>query len=423
MAFGIHHVWIDSLCIIQDSSEDWEHECSRMCGAYSQSIFTIAATDSPNGTVGFLHPYEDPAKRQIALSCSGFSSSDNDSISNHSPSDIIIEQHRDLLHSDLFRDRPLLESRGWCFQERLLSTRYLSFRKDAMEWKCNSSRLTEEDYFPARIGSYYDSVQKKDLFTFTSLEDLYQYWSHMIRTYGDCEFTHQSDRLPALSGLAQYFSRTLSTLYKLDDVYLAGHWKGAFPGTLGWRQSQDQIEVVPSLANHLYGPSWSCVSRAYSVEWPFNVPTASIEPLAKLESYKIKPKRLDPFGTLSTGLLTLTSPLIGIIIGKEPYKSTYGQHPKKTGLSTTVYLDNVPEYNGEDRSEPERNAFAMALEQKRREYFNDRFFWYGLVLEEVSGANSGNRTFNRIGYLELYGDNQTIGEWLDDAEKATVDLI
>jgi len=31
---GIRYLWIDSLCIIQDSVEDWELECSKMGRVY-----------------------------------------------------------------------------------------------------------------------------------------------------------------------------------------------------------------------------------------------------------------------------------------------------------------------------------------------------------------------------------------------------
>ncbi|KAK4449846.1 hypothetical protein QBC34DRAFT_448567 [Podospora aff. communis PSN243] len=42
----IEFVWIDSLCIIQDSFDDWKSESLRMGGYYQQSRFTVAATAS-----------------------------------------------------------------------------------------------------------------------------------------------------------------------------------------------------------------------------------------------------------------------------------------------------------------------------------------------------------------------------------------
>ena len=48
----IEYIWIDSLCIIQDSREDWQYECSRMEWVYALSrcnITATAATDDDGG--------------------------------------------------------------------------------------------------------------------------------------------------------------------------------------------------------------------------------------------------------------------------------------------------------------------------------------------------------------------------------------
>lgn len=40
---GIRYVWIDSLCIIQDSSEDWKREAQMMHKVYKNAEVTIVA--------------------------------------------------------------------------------------------------------------------------------------------------------------------------------------------------------------------------------------------------------------------------------------------------------------------------------------------------------------------------------------------
>jgi hypothetical protein len=45
---GIDYLWIDSLCIIQDSQQDWTNESTRMADIYGNSFLTIAASRSPN---------------------------------------------------------------------------------------------------------------------------------------------------------------------------------------------------------------------------------------------------------------------------------------------------------------------------------------------------------------------------------------
>lgn len=54
---GIRYLWVDALCIIQDSvdDQDWSHEASIMGDVYANSYITLAATTSPNSAGGLLH--------------------------------------------------------------------------------------------------------------------------------------------------------------------------------------------------------------------------------------------------------------------------------------------------------------------------------------------------------------------------------
>ena len=45
---GANLLWIDSLCIVQNSYEDWEQECPRMASIYANALVTIAAADAPD---------------------------------------------------------------------------------------------------------------------------------------------------------------------------------------------------------------------------------------------------------------------------------------------------------------------------------------------------------------------------------------
>ena len=43
-ALGIRYLWIDSLCIVQDSSANWQREAAMMAEVYANSVCNIAAT-------------------------------------------------------------------------------------------------------------------------------------------------------------------------------------------------------------------------------------------------------------------------------------------------------------------------------------------------------------------------------------------
>ncbi|KAI8966415.1 heterokaryon incompatibility protein-domain-containing protein [Daldinia sp. FL1419] len=59
--FSIRYIWIDALCIIQDSKEDWEAEAPTMGYVYSNSVCNVAAVMSEAPDRGLSRP-RDPDK-------------------------------------------------------------------------------------------------------------------------------------------------------------------------------------------------------------------------------------------------------------------------------------------------------------------------------------------------------------------------
>lgn len=51
---GIDYLWIDALCIIQDSEEDWAAESAAMGLVYRNGVCNIAATGFLDGTNGLF---------------------------------------------------------------------------------------------------------------------------------------------------------------------------------------------------------------------------------------------------------------------------------------------------------------------------------------------------------------------------------
>jgi hypothetical protein len=51
---GLRYLWIDSLCIIQDSHEDWVHESAHMATVYENAYVTISADAAKDSFQGFL---------------------------------------------------------------------------------------------------------------------------------------------------------------------------------------------------------------------------------------------------------------------------------------------------------------------------------------------------------------------------------
>jgi len=53
---GCRCLWIDSLCIVQDSAEDWQRESAKMRHVYRASLVTISALFATSSEAGILGP-------------------------------------------------------------------------------------------------------------------------------------------------------------------------------------------------------------------------------------------------------------------------------------------------------------------------------------------------------------------------------
>lgn len=117
----VQYLWIDSLCIIQGNSEDWEKESRKMEGIFSSAYCTIAATSAKNSDEGFL-PF--PKKKAVRIG-EIFRSSVYACIAEKSFKQAVDESG-------------LLNTRGWVLQERALSRRTIHFTGSQIFWECGS---------------------------------------------------------------------------------------------------------------------------------------------------------------------------------------------------------------------------------------------------------------------------------------------
>ena len=69
-ALGFQYIWIDSLCILQDDTEDWKQESRSMHAVYKNAICNISASGFSDGVEGFLSTKRriDPVPVNVPLS-------------------------------------------------------------------------------------------------------------------------------------------------------------------------------------------------------------------------------------------------------------------------------------------------------------------------------------------------------------------
>ena len=114
---GANFLWIDSLCILQDSVGDWQQEASLMADVYRGSLCNIAATAASNAYAGCLY------KRRSLLKPCIVKTMWNDGFN-----DEYIIYDTDLWRS-AFESDPLRQ-RAWVIQELLLSPRIIHLRRN-----------------------------------------------------------------------------------------------------------------------------------------------------------------------------------------------------------------------------------------------------------------------------------------------------
>lgn len=116
---GIPYLWIDSLCIIQDSSDDWDAESQLMEQVYSSAYATIAASCARGTNDGFLKPRVE--RQSVTLT--------KDDGSTYYLCDVIDNFQADVEQGELSK-------RAWVLQERALSRRTIYFTEKQTYWEC-----------------------------------------------------------------------------------------------------------------------------------------------------------------------------------------------------------------------------------------------------------------------------------------------
>ncbi|RSM20689.1 hypothetical protein CDV31_000376 [Fusarium ambrosium] len=246
---GIRYIWIDSLCIIQDSKKDWLKESSNMGKVYEYSFCNIAAT-SASSVQGGLYSWRDShliTPHTTRINWKGHEG-----------------EYIFFLDSHWFESisRAHLNGRGWVFQERLLSPRTLHFSSQLF-WECRTLKACEtypcglpsepsilgddvDQTFPGSTKDWRDGLER----------DGFGYWELLMQMFCRCYLTKESDRLAAIAGIASQAQPLL------NDEYLAGLWKSQLPHVLLWKLQNmvGQEDLIVTRPTKYRGPSWTWAS-------------------------------------------------------------------------------------------------------------------------------------------------------------------
>ena len=282
---GIHYLWIDALCIIQDSEHDWQVQSNVMGDIYAGSYCNIAAMNESNHD-GFLR------ERRIEI-IEPFLIRDPETPSSCTK---FVIGYDDFWCNNLL-SAPL-HNRAWVLQERQLSPRTVHFGEQIF-WECREHKACEaypygipEEFSNQRTKAWRQGEQvfnpksrlpqrswlaafsaffwqQKSVAKLFPQREAYEYWSIAVEAYMQGELSYARDKSVAIQGLANRVRATTG------ERYLAGLWDGPdLAHSLLWYvPAREQANGWSSVKYPPFGmkgsraPSWSWASVDAIIDW------------------------------------------------------------------------------------------------------------------------------------------------------------
>ena len=252
---GERYLWVDALCILQDDQDDLAEQIPVMGQIYARSLVTIMAAASIDSNSGL------PGVSTQARSAQRISKPLNGGVLLRTcrPKDILrLEPKWEDVSSSKQKDylkNSKWDTRGWTFQEKVLSRRCLFFMQEQVYWECQCASWCEETCLETD-SEYRFSWEIPSLNFFSDREfpvgkkmageDVIWAFSRLIEEYTSRTLTYKEDTYRAFSGL----------VHILEDLtgarFLQGLHVSEFSRSLCWHNGESS-----SLRSGNDFPTWS----------------------------------------------------------------------------------------------------------------------------------------------------------------------
>lgn len=332
-ALGYEYIWIDSLCIMQDSREDWHAQSAVMADVYKFAWLNIAALTSISDYDGFVNENRDPRfEFGFRAPFASILGREKNEI-NSSGQKCVLLRGKAKLHwasKGYIGQTEPLTTRAWVYQERALARRTLDFTQNRLRWSCDEFRGDECD-----IADRSDKPDARDLRWILheatriaksagrSSQDavlanqiepmLYKFdmlWHGCVVTYSACQLTKHSDKLIAISSVARELAGAGTSKY----TYLAGLWDVNLVFQLAWitvigrkTPPRKRIGVEGYVA-----PSWSWASIEALVQPCFISSPPGTIALADVLASKVELETDFEYGSVKAGWIRMRGRLNGV---------------------------------------------------------------------------------------------------------------
>ncbi|KAI1169790.1 hypothetical protein F4777DRAFT_169353 [Nemania sp. FL0916] len=416
---GVEYIWIDSLCILQSfdgitsdelqkTKEDFAKETSVMARTYQDSLFTISADLSTHMDSGIFSKTNVDFQRIEVTD-------DNNNV-------FPLYFRRPVTHWD--EPIPDIETRGWTYQEFSLPQRVLHFGLLDIEWRCRERHTCECEDLDRSKGSYNQwhhhhflrEVVPPDLH---GADGALKWWEVVVHEYTARELSHEEDRLPALSGLAQVYSRAR------NDTYLAGLWKGSLCHNLCWyyhvKYGHPVIRGLSRRPTEYRAPSWSWASvetNAHCNFWSEGRgyineirPRNTTRQVCTILDCICEPKAGDPTGEVKSGYLNIESVIFCARICADPQERAWNWNLEGLGLFMTVSFFQLDCELQEDGLGYGEEVYCVPIREAVSETGLERGC---LVLKKLFA-----KSYQRVGFCVLkIGDPRNIKRFAHESDES-----
>jgi hypothetical protein len=412
---GLRYLWIDSLCIFQDSPQDWKEQSSRMPDIYKNAFVTIAAASTKDCLGGILGERDwVPASRPCKLMV--------DNGDEDAPGSVFIDFCIDRNHKrdaiTKINNVNYLAYRAWCFQESLLSHRLLTFDRLQVSFTCLRHGLSEDrEAVPAVAKEYRNeflpSFRGPLLDDANTLQFALRSWYNVLADYTNRNLTFPSDKLVAISGIANVVGNFLR------DEYFAGLWRKSLPQSLLWSPYDEENLPHPGYiatrSSQYRAPSWSWASADSRIS-SFLCRVVPSQPIfATVLDISTELSGSDPYGQVKSGWLTIRGPFRKNFCGRN--LSSWPQQPQLC-WEPECLVDNIDiSHCVFDYDTPPVGSPLWCLKITRK---------YGLILVPRLGSLSVANEFVRIGIFHLRlrdVDNAMAPDRFSDNDTMTIKIV
>ncbi len=407
---GFRYLWIDALCIIQGHDGDWAEQAAAMTDIYQGSTFTISALSSSDCDSGMLTKLPDHGFR-----VGTYSYPDNN------VGDIFIGTPGKVL--DL--GAKALSTRGWTFQERLVSVASLHYTDEGMVWECASGIFPENDQgyrqfewksdWKTLVESrlIYHADQTSQSRSMNVWEHQYDLWNSWVSEFSARKLSFSTDKLPAMAGIARSFAM------KFRLRYVAGLWEENLISGLLWQRHHTTSKPV-RFGNEV-APSWSWASIEGRLKYR-NIKISAPTPGADLRILRIEVKEDQPgtFGRVHDGIIEAEGLLQEVVVDRSLHP-TPRKHPhQECGIVQGVIGNANFICMLDDYVEAASVLYPCWCLQVGPYNANGRESWMFLLLEKACPYTN---KFRRVGIAEIDAwENTTVevhkthffssGQWL-----------